>query len=352
MGCIDGGRARLAGTAFLAATLAGCAALPSIPHAVADFPGVPPERDLRAEYRAAACPRIDAAFGPCERIVLREADERTLPAPGPVRAPGSLPSRYRIGLVPGLFAQCLAPIAKAFGDVDAGLRARGYAVTYLEVAGRGTATRNAKLLAEHLRASGDDPRPVILFAYSKGLTDALQFVVAYPEEAKQVAAIVSIAGAANGTPLADAYRDAYRDWLARLPMPGCATSDGAEIDDLRPEVRRAWWERHAGAVRVPVFSLVTSPTVERLSFGLQRAHASLSEIDTRNDGKILWYDQLVPGGYLLGFVNADHWAVATPLDASLPLLAFLFRDQLPRLALVEGALEVVAGVLAREAASR
>jgi hypothetical protein len=162
--------------------------------------------------------------------------------------------------------------------------------------------------------------------------------------------VISIAGAAHGSPLADAHQALYRDWLARLPMPGCAASDGSEILDLGREARSQWWALHGGDLRTPVFSLVTTPREDRLSFGLRTAHARLAEIDPRNDGKLLWYDQLVPGGWLLGFLNADHWAVATPLEKSLPALSFLFRADLPRLALVEAAIVVAAEALARDAA--
>lgn len=342
MACARKQAARVAAAYLAALALSGCASLVVLPEPQ-PFPGVPPERDLRADYRAAACARLADAEA-CERVLLREAGE----APAVPASPPSedWPQRFRIGLAPGLFAQCLAPVARAFGDVEPGLRSRGFDVTYLDVPGRGTAAANASVIAGRLQAAGDEVRPWILVSYSKGLTDVLEYLVRFPEDATRVAAVVSVAGAANGSPLADAYQSAYRDWLAAAPLPGCSRSDGTEILDLRRDVRRDWWARHGADIRVPVFSLVTTPRPDRVSFGLQSAHAKLGEIDPRNDGKVLWYDQLVPGAYLLGFLNADHWAVATPLDENLPLLAFLFRDNLPRLALVEGALAVVAGVLA------
>lgn len=50
---------------------------------------------------------------------------------------------------------------------------------------------------------------------------------------------------------------------------------------------------------------------------------------------------MVPGSALLGFVNADHWAMAIPMSKQLPALAALFRDDLPRGALVSAAIAVV-----------
>jgi hypothetical protein len=55
---------------------------------------------------------------------------------------------------------------------------------------------------------------------------------------------------------------------------------------------------------------------------------------------------VVPGSHLLGYANADHWTIAIPVANQLPALAPLFRDGVPRSALVEGAIEVVAQTLA------
>ena len=38
------------------------------------------------------------------------------------------------------------------------------------------------------------------------------------------------------------------------------------------------------------------------------------EIDPLNDGQLLFIDQLIPGSALLGYVNADHWTVAIPVE--------------------------------------
>jgi hypothetical protein len=65
--------------------------------------------------------------------------------------------------------------------------------------------------------------------------------------------------------------------------------------------------------------------------------AALAEIDPRNDGQLLFYDQLIPGATLLGYVNADHWAIALPIEEKRPTLATLVtgNNWFPRDALVE-----------------
>jgi hypothetical protein len=40
----------------------------------------------------------------------------------------------------------------------------------------------------------------------------------------------------------------------------------------------------------------------------------LEEIHPLNDGQLLFVDQLIPGSALLGYINADHWTVAVPVE--------------------------------------
>jgi hypothetical protein len=181
-----------------------------------------------------------------------------------------------------------------------------------------------------------------MVVYSKGLPDVLEFLLRYPQTSQQIAAIVSIAGASNGSPIADDLYEFYRDWLAGLPIPGCDRGTGEEVQDLRRDVRLGWWKRNRSAIAVPIFSLVAMPRADRVSPILKRMYEKLSGIDPRNDGQLLWYDAIVTHGYLLGYVNADHLGVAIAASQQSPALSFLFKDNVPRPALVRGAIEVVA----------
>jgi hypothetical protein len=300
-------------------------------------------RDLRAPYRAATCARLPPGGPACDDLLPR------LPGEGPGIVPNAeadLPQRYRIAFVPGLFSECFDRVARPFGDAQRALREEGFVVDYFQVSGRGTTAENAKRLADHFASLDGDARPIILFAYSKGLPDALEFVVRYPEAATRIAAIVSVAGAANGSPLADQLHAAYRDWAAGFPLPGCTAGSGDEIRDLRRDVRLEWWRANRSALKTPVFALVAAPRPDRVSPGTRATYDRLAAIDPRNDGKLLAQDQVVPGQYLLAYANADHWAVALPLDEALPGFSFLFRDGVPRPALVRAAIDVVAATLA------
>lgn len=304
-------------------------------------------RDLRGEFRAAVCARLPSDGPACENVVLRLAGEPAAAALPPVE---NLAERYRIAFVPGLFSECFEAFARPFADAQADLRSKGFAVDYFQVAGRGSSARNAEQLAEHFRTASRDARPIIVFAYSKGLVDLLEFMVRYPDLARQIAAVVAVAGAANGSPLADQMHAVYRAVGAPFPLPGCAPGTGEELVDLQPDVRIAWWQRHGESITVPLFALVAAPEPDRVSPATRASYRQLAKVDVRNDGKLLWQDQIPPRSYLLGYVNADHWSIAVPVTAEIPQAAFLFRDETPRAVLIGGALDVVARTLADSAA--
>jgi len=300
-------------------------------------------RDLRAAYRGAVCARLPQGAPHCEDVLLRlpgEGEAGALPSPQDPAA------RYRIAFVSGLFSECFERLVRAFSDAQRELQAEGFAADYIRVSGRGTAVANADRIAEQIDAPAGDARPIIPFAYSKGLTDTLEFLLRHPAKAGRIAAIVSVAGAVNGSPLADRMREAYRGLGAAFPFPDCAAGNGDEIEDLRRDVRLDWWLRNRSAVTVPVFTLVAAPRPDRVSPGTRASYKLLSQIDPRNDGKLIWSDQIVAGSFLLGYANADHWAVAIPVAEQLPALSFAFRDDVPRPALVRAAIEVVAATLA------
>ena len=300
-------------------------------------------RDLRGTFRAAACARLPAVGPTCEEVLLKLAGE---PPPTSLPRQEDLPRRYRIAFVPGLFNECFEDLARPFADVQADLEAGGFTVDYFAVAGRGSVAQNAARLAEHFAGLPADDRPLIVFAYSKGLVDLLDFMVRYPDLARPIAAVVSVAGASNGSPLADRMHAIYRSLGAKFPLPGCARGTGEEILDLRPDTRIAWWQEHGESLTVPIFTLVAAPQPDRVSPATRATYNELAKIDSRNDGKLLWQDQIPPRSHLLGYVNADHWSIAVPVLKEAPKASFLFRDTAPRTVLAEAAIEVVAATLA------
>jgi hypothetical protein len=299
-------------------------------------------RDLRTVYRAALCPRLPPAGAQCDDVLLRLADEGP---PAPFTPRSEIRERYRIAFVPGFLAECFGEMARPFADVMDELARAGFAVHYLPTAGRGDTEHNSAQLAEQITAMPPDSRPFIVFAHSKGLPDVLTLLARYPQTAPKIAAVVSVAGAMNGSPLADRLNPAFRKWLSSLPMLRCRRGDGDEFEDLRREVRLAWWQRQRASITTPVFALVTTPRADRLSPLLKEMYEELAKIEPRNDGQLLWYDQITPGGNLLGYVNADHWGIGVSVSDTVPPAKLLIRDDVPRPALVQAAIEVVDAVL-------
>jgi len=78
---------------------------------------------------------------------------------------------YRLVFVPGLFAQCLDPLIRLFDDAMAHLAALDFEVHYFLVGGRATAEANAAMLAGQFTALQLDPKPTLVFAYSKAIVD-------------------------------------------------------------------------------------------------------------------------------------------------------------------------------------
>lgn len=67
-------------------------------------------------------------------------------------------------------------------------------------------------------------------------------------------------------------------------------------------------------------------------------------------GPMIFYDQVIPGGALIGYLNADHWAIAVPIARRGHRFASLFVDQnaYPREALAEAVLRFVEEDLAAQ----
>ena len=302
--------ARLGAAVVLVLILEACAhtgpgALPA---------GVATDRDVRGAYRAALCARDGDA---CARI-LRAYDGET-PS---VRPPAAAASRYRLLFVPGFLASCF-PGIHSFTDVVEAARAAGFAADVLAVGGRNDVASNALLIADQVeRMTMNDTRRLILVGHSKGADEILQMLVARPDLAARVDALLTVAGALQGSPLADDLHALYGISAGVMPFEGCDRGQGDPIADLQPAVRTAWWKAHGGSLRTPIYSIVTLPDLSRLSLSLLAPYAWLSSYSPDNDGMLRVQDQVVPSSRLLGIVNADHLSVAIPHPGILYLLVF------------------------------
>jgi hypothetical protein len=297
--------------------------------------------DQRGRFREILC-AVDEAHGhelpeyrPCADILHRFADE----PPGtkkPVHL-GPARSKLRVALVSGLGAECFAGLVSAFRFALEHVQGIGYQTASIRVDGLSSSTNNGRQVKDAVVAMHLAPQErLVLIGYSKGTPDILEGLVTYRELAQRVAAVVSVAGSINGSPLVD---DAPASMLGRLEyLPGseCDEGDGGALDSLKPSIRRDFL-RTRELPNTVHYSVASFAQREQISFGLRGSYDDLAKIDPRNDSQVLFYDQIIPGGALLGFVNADHWAVALPISRQRPALAatVINRNEFPREILLE-----------------
>jgi hypothetical protein len=298
--------------------------------------------DQRGRFREILC-AVDEAHGhqlpeyrPCDDILHRFPGE----PPGtskPVHL-GPAQAKLRVALVSGLGAECFAGLVTAFQFALEHVQGFGYQTASIRVDGLSSSTNNGRQVKDAVVAMHLAPQErLVLIGYSKGTPDILEGLVTYRELAQRVAAVVSVAGSINGSPLADDAPASMLGMLEYLPGSECDEGDGGAMDSLKPSIRRDFLRTHELPKTVQYYSVASFAQREQISFGLRGSYDDLARIDPRNDSQMLFYDQIIPGGALLGFVNADHWAVALPISRQRPALAatLINRNEFPREILLE-----------------
>ncbi len=301
--------------------------------------------DDRARFREILC-AVQRDHGaawphdrPCERILWRVGEEP--PPSGRPVALGPPGVRFRVVLVTGFGADCFAPYLRLLDDTEALMRKLGHRLEQVPVTAFGGVAENARIVRDFVAALGPGAgERIVLLGYSKGVPDSLEALRRYPELRRKIAAFVSLAGAVNGSPLAEVVPGWIDDLAALLPGTACHPGDGRALDDLRPSVRLAAVAAAPAVPPVPSFSLVSFAPEEEISTLLRPFWGRLAGADPRNDGQVLWYDQMVPGGTLLGYLRGDHLAVAMPVAERMPLLAArrIDHNAFPRAVLLEAIL--------------
>jgi hypothetical protein len=306
-------------------------------------------QDKRARFREIYCAVLEA-HGPalpdyraCEDAMTRVGTE---PAGTGAAVDLDQSTRHLIAaIVPGIAYDCFRPWLNPPNIVVKHLQQFGYDAVMLDVNGLSSSANNARQIRDAIMAMrmSAGAAQLVLVGYSKGTADILEAVVAYPEIRNHVAAVVSAAGAVGGSPLANDAEQYQADMLRHFPGATCTPGDGGAVESLRPATRQAWLAQNPLPAELRYYSLVTFPQPERISSILKSSYEKLSRVDPRNDSQVIFYDQIVPGSALLGYVNADHWALAVPIARSHPTIGSLFVTQnaYPREALLEAILRFV-----------
>ena len=253
--------------------------------------------------------------------------------------------KFAARMVPGIGYACLAEWLQAPTTPRDHLAKFGYDMQMVEVDALSGSANNASQIHDAIMAMPKPAGPpnVVLFGYSKGAPDALEAVARYPELQKRVVALVSLAGAIGGSPLANDAKQQQADILTHWPKARCDSGDGGAVEALRPDVRKAWLAANKLPSGIRYYSVVTLPDPERISRVVAPTYKQLSKIDVRNDGQVIYTDQIIPGSTLVGFLNADHWAAVVPIDRGHNVIGntVVNHNDYPREALLEALLRYV-----------
>jgi len=248
-------------------------------------------------------------------------------------------------IVPGVGWDCLENWLDREHTVEKHINQFGYRMIVAKVDAMSSCTTNARQIRDAIIAmETDNAKPnIVLFGYSKGAPDMLEAIVSYPEIRPRIAAVIAIAGAVGGSPLANDATQSELELLKHWPDAECASGDGGALESLRPATRKAWLAMNPLPDDVPYYSLVTYPHPDRISSILSSSYKKLSRVDARNDSQVVFYDQVIPRSALIAYVNADHWALAVPVARTHATIGSMFVDQndYPREALLEAIMRFV-----------
>ena len=187
---------------------------------------------------------------------------------------------------------------------------------------------------------------LVIIGHSKGAVDILHSLVHFPEASRRVGAVISVAGAINGTPLVDHLDDIYFDLVRNFLPNRCDEGDKGALNSLRPATRLSWIAANPLPGSIRYFSLAAFSRREQINTLLKPGYDRLQIYSPRNDGILLSTDQIIPGSTLLGYANSDHWSVALPLDKKNRLISATIQapNQFPRNILLQAMLLYVAEI--------
>jgi hypothetical protein len=257
--------------------LPACASKPLVPYTTdspplilvpASMAGV---KDERGRFREITCAVLEdhgrdlPHYRDCEQALTRVGHE-----PAGSGEPVDLGMSKRdlvAALVPGIGWECFESWLNYENEFDNHVESLGFNSYIFAVDGMSGTTNNARQIRDAIMAHIDElqEKKLVLIGYSKGAPDLLEAVVTYPEIHPYVGAIVSVAGAVGGSPLANPAKESDLGLLKHIPGSECTEGDGHAVEALRPAVRRQWLQDNPLPDSIRYYSLVTLPHPDQIS---------------------------------------------------------------------------------------
>lgn len=270
--------------------------------------------DGRGRFREIYC-EVQEKHGPqfpddraCEDVVVRLLGEST-PTGEPAFASGPRAITH-IAFVPGIYSQCFIEQVQPFAPALDHLSALGYHTHFIETRGTDSVSNNAVLVRDAVVAMNLSPDDrLLLIAYSKGTAEVLEAVTRFAEVRANTVAVLSIAGAVAGSPIADVLSTKAGKLLPSVNVGACNVEQTAGVQSVSRRRRVKWLASNELPASTAYFSLVALSDPKRIPRGLWLTYKLLAHVDPRNDGLILFFDAVIPGSTLLGYLDTDHWNI-------------------------------------------
>lgn len=302
------------------------------------------EDSLKTRFYEAFCAEVrsDGDERPCDAYIYAPPTV-SVTATGRVSRQTRMPAM--LVFIPGIFGECVAPLVTPFSDSYDALAQMGYRTLVVPVDGRSSSEANARQIDAFLRSHATAHDRIMVFGYSKGATDFITALGAYPDApwVKQTVAFISVAGVIQGTPLADRYVDLYDHLLASVPFPTCAPGIGSALASMTVGVRNSWLATHSLPSHIRYYSIAAQAEEGWINPLLAPFWYQLKIDGMASDGQVTPQATRVPGGQELALLRGDHWSIALPFKSSHSVYPPLFsvNNAFPRRALIKSIVTVI-----------
>jgi hypothetical protein len=228
---------------------------------------------------------------------------------------------YRFLFVSGIFDDCVSGFLNFYQNEFKQLRQMGFNINKIPINGLSGNDYNAHLINQYLTDHPVEKNvKTILIGYSKGIDDILHFIVNYPEQVTTIHAITSLGGAVYGSVLSQDANGLFNLIAPLIPEFLCKPGDLKAVESLTLDKTQKWMDLHHLPESINYYSLVSFTKRSNITWILGASYDKLSQIDTRNDGQLIFYHQVIPGSKLLAYLNVDHWQLAFDIENDIPLL--------------------------------